>query len=170
METTKHPITAHVHRQRRGRLRGHWLMTACGPKRLYEVPKHKLEASIAEMERQYKEQLGKDIKVSDRRPTSRRAFRLRTRHLSLHRLPPLRVCLRRGKQPVARSADPLDPCAFHGEGKRRRLRSRRSLLQSAKSPKKATSTSPSPASSARIRPAPRSVPRAPPGQRKTASW
>ncbi len=44
------------------------VLTACGPKQLYEVPKHKLKASIAEMERRYKEQLGKDIKVSDRGP------------------------------------------------------------------------------------------------------
>jgi molybdopterin-containing oxidoreductase family iron-sulfur binding subunit len=44
------------------------VLTACGPKRLYEVPQHKLKASIAEMERRYKEQLGKDIQVSDQGP------------------------------------------------------------------------------------------------------
>ena len=42
-----------------------WILTSCGPKRLYEAPKEKLRQSIAEMERQYKERLGKDIHVSD---------------------------------------------------------------------------------------------------------
>src|ERR1019366_9542148 len=44
------------------------ILTACGPKRLYEAPKDRLKASIAEMEHKYKEQLGKDIKVSDAGP------------------------------------------------------------------------------------------------------
>src|SRR5690349_5314731 len=44
------------------------VLTACGPKRLYEVPKEKLRNSIAEMERRYKQELGKDISVSDTGP------------------------------------------------------------------------------------------------------
>lgn len=42
-----------------------WILTACGPKRLYEAPKEHLRASIAEMERKAREQTGVDVKVSD---------------------------------------------------------------------------------------------------------
>jgi molybdopterin-containing oxidoreductase family iron-sulfur binding subunit len=44
------------------------VLTACGPKRLYEVPKEKLRRSIAEMEEKYRAEFGKDIKVSDKGP------------------------------------------------------------------------------------------------------
>jgi molybdopterin-containing oxidoreductase family iron-sulfur binding subunit len=44
------------------------ILTACGPKRLYEAPKDQLKARIAEMERKYKEQHTKEIKVSDAGP------------------------------------------------------------------------------------------------------
>jgi molybdopterin-containing oxidoreductase family iron-sulfur binding subunit len=46
-----------------------WLMTACGPKRLYEVPQAQLRRRVEEMERQYQESLGVDVKVSDTQPT-----------------------------------------------------------------------------------------------------
>ena len=46
-----------------------WLMTACGPKRLYEVPQATLRKRVEEMELEYKESLGVDIKVSDTQPT-----------------------------------------------------------------------------------------------------
>ncbi|MGD0498962.1 MAG: 4Fe-4S dicluster domain-containing protein [Bryobacteraceae bacterium] len=42
-----------------------WVLTACGPKRLYEVPRERLRQSIAELERQYRERLGTDIHVAD---------------------------------------------------------------------------------------------------------
>ena len=42
-----------------------WILTACGPKRLYEVPRATLRARIQEMERQYKENLGQTVKVAD---------------------------------------------------------------------------------------------------------
>jgi Fe-S-cluster-containing dehydrogenase component len=42
-----------------------WVLTACGPKRLYDVPREHLKQSIAEMERQYKERRGMDVKISD---------------------------------------------------------------------------------------------------------
>ena len=45
-----------------------WLMTACGPKRLYEVPQASLRKRVEEMERQYQESLGATIKVSDTPP------------------------------------------------------------------------------------------------------
>jgi len=45
-----------------------FLMTSCGPKRLYEVPKEKLHARIQEMERQYEQNLGTHINVSDAQP------------------------------------------------------------------------------------------------------
>ena len=44
------------------------ILTACGPKRLYEAPRDKLKARIAEMERKYKEQYGRDVKVSGAGP------------------------------------------------------------------------------------------------------
>ncbi|HEY3440263.1 MAG TPA: 4Fe-4S dicluster domain-containing protein [Paludibaculum sp.] len=42
-----------------------WVMTACGPKRLYEVPRTRLKSAIAEMERTYKESHSKPITISD---------------------------------------------------------------------------------------------------------
>ena len=42
-----------------------WILTACGPKRLYEIPKATLRQRIEEMERQYQENLGQTIKVAD---------------------------------------------------------------------------------------------------------
>jgi Fe-S-cluster-containing dehydrogenase component len=41
-----------------------FIMTACGPKRLYEVPKSRLRAAIDELERKYNESHGTHIKVS----------------------------------------------------------------------------------------------------------
>jgi len=46
-----------------------WILTACGPKRLYEVPQATLRQRIEEMERQYKESTGANIKVADTQPT-----------------------------------------------------------------------------------------------------
>ena len=62
-------------------------------------------------------------------PLARGRVRLRARPLALHRLPALRLRLRRGEQPVARPADPLDPRARDGEGEGRRLRARRPVLR-----------------------------------------
>jgi molybdopterin-containing oxidoreductase family iron-sulfur binding subunit len=45
-----------------------WVMTSCGPKRLYEVPKERLKQSVADLERQYKEKRGMDIRISDAGP------------------------------------------------------------------------------------------------------
>ena len=45
-----------------------WVLTSCGPKRLYDVPKEQLKQSIADLERQYKEKRGMDIKISDAGP------------------------------------------------------------------------------------------------------
>jgi Fe-S-cluster-containing dehydrogenase component len=45
-----------------------WIMTACGPKRLYDVPTERLKASVAELERKHSEQTGVDTKVSDAGP------------------------------------------------------------------------------------------------------
>ncbi len=42
-----------------------WIMTACGPKRLYDVPKERLRQSIAELEQKARERTGVDVKVSD---------------------------------------------------------------------------------------------------------
>jgi molybdopterin-containing oxidoreductase family iron-sulfur binding subunit len=45
-----------------------WVMTSCGPKRLYDVPKERLKQSIADLERQYKEKRGMEVKISDAGP------------------------------------------------------------------------------------------------------
>ena len=45
-----------------------WVMTGCGPKRLYDVPRDRLKRSIAELERKAREQTGADVNVSDAQP------------------------------------------------------------------------------------------------------
>ena len=45
-----------------------WLMTACGPRKLKEVPKEKLRRLVADMEREYSEKYGKTVTVSDQGP------------------------------------------------------------------------------------------------------
>ena len=45
-----------------------WIMTACGPKRLYEAPKDRLRAAIKEMEAKYSASHGKKVTVSDAGP------------------------------------------------------------------------------------------------------
>ena len=42
-----------------------FVITACGPKRLFEVPKHRLRRSLRELERQYRESSGKAVTVAD---------------------------------------------------------------------------------------------------------
>jgi len=45
-----------------------WLMTSCGPKRLYEVPPDRLQEAIREMEAKYAESLGTAVNVSGTGP------------------------------------------------------------------------------------------------------
>jgi molybdopterin-containing oxidoreductase family iron-sulfur binding subunit len=45
-----------------------WLMTACGPKRLYEVPRATLRQRLDEMEHEYEAKLGTNVKVADTQP------------------------------------------------------------------------------------------------------
>jgi len=42
-----------------------FLLTSCGPRRLFEVPKAQLRRVIAEMEREYSGQVGRHVSVSD---------------------------------------------------------------------------------------------------------
>jgi len=42
-----------------------WVMTGCGPKRLYDVPRETLKQSIAELEQKAREKTGVDVKVSN---------------------------------------------------------------------------------------------------------
>lgn len=44
---------------------GGWLMTACGPKRLYEMPPAKLKTAIEEMEDRYSARMGRKVSVAD---------------------------------------------------------------------------------------------------------
>jgi molybdopterin-containing oxidoreductase family iron-sulfur binding subunit len=45
-----------------------WILTSCGPKRLYEVPKERLRSSIAELEDRYRKKLGTTVHVSETQP------------------------------------------------------------------------------------------------------
>lgn len=45
-----------------------WILTACGPKRLREMPPDRLKQAIAELERRYAEQYGTAVRVSDAGP------------------------------------------------------------------------------------------------------
>jgi Fe-S-cluster-containing dehydrogenase component len=42
-----------------------WILTACGPKRLYEVPRTRLQSALREMERKYSSQHGEPVTVAD---------------------------------------------------------------------------------------------------------
>jgi len=41
-----------------------WILTACGPKRLYEMPPARLKSALRDLERQYSERLGQPVAVS----------------------------------------------------------------------------------------------------------
>jgi Fe-S-cluster-containing dehydrogenase component len=45
-----------------------WVLTACGPRRLHEVPRERLRQLVAEMEREYSAQYGRQVSVSDAGP------------------------------------------------------------------------------------------------------
>ena len=45
-----------------------WLLTACGPRRLHEIPRKRLREAIGEWERDYSEKYGKAVTVSDAGP------------------------------------------------------------------------------------------------------
>ncbi len=45
-----------------------WLLTACGPRRLREMPRERLRQAITEMEREYTRQYGKPVTVSNAGP------------------------------------------------------------------------------------------------------
>jgi molybdopterin-containing oxidoreductase family iron-sulfur binding subunit len=45
-----------------------FLLTACGPRRLHEIPKERLKAEVEKLSREYTEQYGKTVTVSDRGP------------------------------------------------------------------------------------------------------
>jgi Fe-S-cluster-containing dehydrogenase component len=45
-----------------------FLLTACGPRRLHEIPKERLKAEVEKMSREYTEKYGKTVTVSDRGP------------------------------------------------------------------------------------------------------
>ena len=47
---------------------GGWMMTACGPRRLYEMPPAKIKKAVQELERQYSERHGTNVTVSDSQP------------------------------------------------------------------------------------------------------
>jgi Fe-S-cluster-containing dehydrogenase component len=63
METE--PITRRMFHSLASAAAAGFVLTSCGPKRLYEADKDRLKASIAELERQARERTGVGVKVSD---------------------------------------------------------------------------------------------------------
>ena len=111
------------------------ILTACGPKRLYEAPKDQLKARIAEMERQYKEQYGKEIKVSDAGPMPGVHFAYA---LDISRCIGCRRCVYACVAENNQSRDPQIQwirVLRDGEGKGRRFLARRSLLPAGRGPR-----------------------------------
>ena len=45
-----------------------WVLTACGPRRLHDVPRERLQQLVREMEREYSEKYGQAVTVSDAGP------------------------------------------------------------------------------------------------------
>jgi Fe-S-cluster-containing dehydrogenase component len=45
-----------------------WVLTACGPRRLHDVPRERLQRLLREMEAEYSAKYGKDVTVSDAGP------------------------------------------------------------------------------------------------------
>lgn len=45
-----------------------WIMTACGPKRLYDIPRDRLKKAVAELERTHSQQAKTQLKVLDTPP------------------------------------------------------------------------------------------------------
>ena len=122
------------------------------------------------MERKYKEELGKDIKVSDAGPIPGVHFAYA---LDISRCIGCRRCVYACVAENNQSRDPqIHWIRVFSMEKEKGVDFSHAdpYYNPPRFPRKATSTSPSAASSARIRRAPRSAPPAPPGRRKTASW
>jgi hypothetical protein len=45
-----------------------FLLTACGPRKLHEMPRERLRAAVKDLEREYTEQYGRSVTVSDAGP------------------------------------------------------------------------------------------------------
>ena len=90
-----------------------------------ELSKEELQKIISKLERKYSEKYGKAVAVGARSAMPGVEFGIRAGSLALHRLPALRVRLRRGEQPVPRPADPMDSRFGNGQGKGRRFHGRR---------------------------------------------
>ena len=135
--TTRRLFTAAAARSRRRA----WILTACGPKRLYEVAKEPAAKRRRRSGAPVQGRARRGHQSLRCRSAARRGVRVRARHFALHRLPAVRVRLRGGEQPVARPADSLDPRPLDGEGEGRRFLARRPLLQPGRgAARKGTST------------------------------
>jgi Fe-S-cluster-containing dehydrogenase component len=51
-----------------------FLMTACGPRRLHEVPRERLQRLVRDMEREYSQKYGEEVTVSDAGPLANVLF------------------------------------------------------------------------------------------------
>ena len=49
-----------------------FLMTACGPRRLHEVPRERLQRLVRDMEREYSQKYGEEVTVSDAGPLAKK--------------------------------------------------------------------------------------------------
>ena len=68
MDDTAQPVTRRKFATCAAAAAAGWILTACGPRRLHDVPTDRLKQLIAEMEREYSTKYGKAVAVSDAGP------------------------------------------------------------------------------------------------------
>lgn len=68
MDETPQPVTRRKFATCAAAAAAGWILTACGPRRLHDVPADRLKQLIGEMEREYSAKYGKAVTVSDAGP------------------------------------------------------------------------------------------------------
>ncbi|HEU4927213.1 MAG TPA: 4Fe-4S dicluster domain-containing protein [Vicinamibacterales bacterium] len=68
MDDTPQPLTRRKFATSAAAAAAGWILTACGPRRLHDVPPDRLKQLIGEMEREYSAKYGKAVTVSDAGP------------------------------------------------------------------------------------------------------
>ncbi len=99
-------------------------------KHFRELSKDELKQVLARLEKDYSQEYRQGSQSQGNSCHRGGALRLWPRSFPLHRLPTLRLCLRRREQPVPRPTDPLDTGGPPGKGKRGRSGICGTLLQS----------------------------------------
>ena len=68
MDTTPEPVSRRTFATCAAAAAAGFVLTACGPKRLYDVPRDRLRQLVRDMEREYSETYGQAVTVSDAGP------------------------------------------------------------------------------------------------------